>query len=290
MNSNELKSLYKSHTGNVSDKWSSYLDIYDELFTPYKNQEIRLLEIGIQNGGSLDVWAKYFTQAQIILGCDVNERCARIEFDDPRIQLILGDSTSQETFDKIVEKSEFYDVIIDDAAHTSENIVKNFLRYFDRLNSGGIYIVEDLSCSYWKEFDGGLFHPFSAVSFLKTLTDMVNFDHWGIPKKRTHVIKDFLKHYQVEVNENSLAGIWSVTWFDSICIIRRKNLGEPKLGRRLVVGNKEAVTTDHKQLHNTWLQEGDQSENEWALFSQEEKLRFNQLRLEEKLKHIHRSL
>jgi len=44
-------------TGKVSDKWDSYLPIYDRLFGPRKDDAIGLLEIGVQNGGSLEIWS-----------------------------------------------------------------------------------------------------------------------------------------------------------------------------------------------------------------------------------------
>ena len=52
-----FEEIHKAKTGKVSDKWASYLHYYDRLFKDYRDQEIALLEIGIQNGGSLDTYA-----------------------------------------------------------------------------------------------------------------------------------------------------------------------------------------------------------------------------------------
>ena len=53
--SNTLTHLYDSHTQNVSDKWNIYLSKYEDVFSPYRELPVRLLEIGIQNGGSLQI-------------------------------------------------------------------------------------------------------------------------------------------------------------------------------------------------------------------------------------------
>ncbi|HEX9872458.1 MAG TPA: hypothetical protein VGC99_28455, partial [Candidatus Tectomicrobia bacterium] len=47
-----LEQLYAEHSGKVSDKWSSYLTEYGRIFADYRHKPIRLLEIGVQNGGS----------------------------------------------------------------------------------------------------------------------------------------------------------------------------------------------------------------------------------------------
>lgn len=53
-----LQQLYQEHHGKVSDKWSLYLAEYDRLLSPYRERAVNLLEIGIQNGGSLEIWTR----------------------------------------------------------------------------------------------------------------------------------------------------------------------------------------------------------------------------------------
>ena len=66
-----LKQLYGEHKGKVSDKWFSYLSEYERIFASYREMPLRLLEIGVQNGGSLEIWSKYFHKAEKLLGCDI---------------------------------------------------------------------------------------------------------------------------------------------------------------------------------------------------------------------------
>ncbi len=43
-----LKQLYQENRGKLSDKWTIYLAEYDRLFLLYRDQPIRLLEVGVK--------------------------------------------------------------------------------------------------------------------------------------------------------------------------------------------------------------------------------------------------
>ena len=91
---NTLKNVFVEHREKVSDKWSIYVAEYDRLFQVYRDQPIRLLEIGVQNGGSLEIWGKFFTNAEKLVGCDINPDCAQLQFDDPRIAIVLANANT----------------------------------------------------------------------------------------------------------------------------------------------------------------------------------------------------
>ena len=79
---NSVYSYYKSHDEFVSMKWEHFIAIYDEIFILYRNQkDFRLLEIGVQNGGSLQIWSSYFGPGSDIVGVDVDEKvCTDLSF------------------------------------------------------------------------------------------------------------------------------------------------------------------------------------------------------------------
>lgn len=151
-----LENICREHDGKVFDKWTAYLGQYDRLFAPYRERPVRLLEIGIQNGGSLEIWNKFFVAAERLVGCDITAECARLQYDDPRIGVVVADATTDDALEQVLALSPDFDIIIDDGSHRSEDIVRCFHRYFPHLRPGGLYVVEDLCCSYWKEFDGGI--------------------------------------------------------------------------------------------------------------------------------------
>src|ERR1700686_4573748 len=260
-----LTELYKSHAGKVSDKWSLYLDEYNRLLTPYRDKTVRLLELGIQNGGSLELWDQFFPNAEKLVGCDVNPSCADLKYDGARIVVVAGDSNTQEGQQAILAHCPRFDIIIDDGSHRPGDIIRFFCRYFRYLDEGGLYLVEDLHCSYWKEFAGGLFHPHSTMNFFKRLADVVNHEHWAVERTRLELLDGFARRYGVTFGEELLASIHSIKFLNSLCIIDKQEPLKNTLGPRVVAGTSESVTPGCRE-HNGEIGSGpDQHYNEWSV-------------------------
>lgn len=262
-----LRDLYNAHSGKVSDKWSTYLDAYDRVFLDYRNKPVRLLEIGVQNGGSLEIWPRYFPNSELILGCDIDTACSGLVFDDQKIAVVIGDANTDEIERKIVTKSATFDIIIDDGSHTSSDIVRSFARYFPHLSDGGVYIAEDLHCSYWQEFEGGLYDPLSSMSFFKRLLDVVNHEHWGLPRFRADALATFSDRYKIVFGEASLASIHSVEFLNSLCIVTKRPSQENSLGVRDVQGQVALADRGMVSLDGTTSKARDQTGNPWSLAS-----------------------
>ena len=262
-----LEQLYEKHRGKLSDKWSIYLTEYDRLFQPYRRLPVRLLEIGIQNGGSLEIWSKYFPKAEKIIGCDINPDCAQLTYTDPRISVIVGDANSDEAQTAVLSHSASFDLIIDDGSHLSSDIVKSFARYFPRLADGGIFVAEDLHCSYWKQFEGGLFDPFSSMAFFKRLADVVSHEHWGVEKDSTEIFAGFFARYGFQIDAEILSHIHSVEFINSMCVIRKLVPEQNVLGPRFIAGSVERVVSGHIGLHLTEAKPPHQHDNLWAVRS-----------------------
>ena len=261
---NELLHLYQTHSGKISDRWRAYIIQYDLLFAPWRDRPVRMLEIGIQNGGSLEIWARYFPNAKVLLGCDINPLCTNLTYDDPRIHIIVGDASSENTERQILAVSSEWDIIIEDGSHQSRHIVDAFARFFPQISAGGMFIAEDLHCSYWREFGGGLADPFSSVAFFKRLADLVSFEHWGIPMSRAEYLAGFAKHYGCHFDDASLAQVHSVEFINSQCVIVKRPASDGSLGPRLIVGKIEQVSVGAKQFEGTESKALDQTSNPWS--------------------------
>ena len=113
---------------------------YDKEFLNYKDKEIKLLEIGVHRGGGLAVFHEYFSKAQIYgvdpidFGAKLN--CAKF----PRINITYADGYRRE----FAETLSNFDIIIDDGSHVPSDQIVTFNLLRDRMNSGGLYIVEDI--------------------------------------------------------------------------------------------------------------------------------------------------
>lgn len=258
-----LFELYREHQGKVSDKWSIYLSEYDRLFSGYRDRPVRMLEIGIQNGGSLEIWSNYFPDANALVGCDINPDCAKLIYDDPRIKVVVGDANTDKSEKEIFSFSPNFDLIIDDGSHTSGDIVKTFARYFRHLNLGGMFVAEDIHCSYWSDFEGGLYYPYSSISFFKRLADVVNHEHWGIEKERKKLLQGFAKRFATSFDESELAEIHSIEFFNSVCVVHKRSKEHNVLGERVIAGHDEEVVPGHHDLVGLSLSLP-QASNHWA--------------------------
>lgn len=264
MSSDSLWELYKSHQGKVSDKWVLYLNEYDVLLQEYRSRPVRLLEIGIQNGGSLEIWGQYFASATHLVGCDIDPACSQLVYDDPRVSVVVADANLDGTEHSVIALAKAFDIIIDDGSHRSSDIVKTFCRYFKHLEPGGIFIAEDLHCSYWREFEGGLFHPFSAITFFKHLADIINHEHWGIAGGRAALLAGMESAYGITFDEDVLQTIRSVEFFNSFCVVRRQSKASGGLGYRVVAGVEATVVPEILTLSNGLPLSLDQQENFWT--------------------------
>jgi hypothetical protein len=249
-------------TGNISDKWHLYLNKYDQLFMPYRNLIVSLLEIGIQNGGSLDVWANYFQSASVIIGCDINPACAALRFASNKIKLVIGDIQHPSTQQTILTLAPSLDIVIDDGSHTSSDIIQTFCALFGHVKDGGLYVIEDLHCSYWLDYGGGLYHPHSSYAFFKALIDICNQEHWGLNTYPTQFLESL--GFKVGNAAEHFSHIHAIEFLNSMCIIHKQTPSQNQLGRRSVSGQVESICAI-KHFNGQIAQAPDQSHNPYSV-------------------------
>jgi cyclopropane fatty-acyl-phospholipid synthase-like methyltransferase len=125
----------------IGDKGAlhSYIDEYERLLAPYRFKST-FLEIGINRGHSLKMFAEYFVESKVI-GIEIWPGCKDFFKDyDHECQLIIGDGTKELPELKDIK----FDVIIDDGSHMLNDQIASFNIYSKRMNPGGIYIIEDI--------------------------------------------------------------------------------------------------------------------------------------------------
>lgn len=261
--------LYKDQkTGKSSDKWSFYIPQYDRIFLPFAEKPVRVLSIGIQNCGDLEIYTKYFRRGKVFVGCDINEACSNAKFDDKRVNIVIGDVNEKETTSKIAYISSEFDIIIDDGSHKSSDIVKTFMLYFHYLSNDGVFVIEDLHCSYWEFYEGGIYNNLSSMNFFKDLVDIVNFESFGIEAKRSDLLDRFSEKYGVFLEEDMLASIHSIKFVNSMCIVEKRAPEFNLLGPRMIVGSQEPAVAGMLSLNGNPLEVPDQSNNYWSKLDQ----------------------
>jgi hypothetical protein len=243
---------FHSHKGKYSDKWSQYLDVYDRVLRDLDKPR-NILEIGVQNGGSLEIWDELYPDAQKIIGVDIDPRCADLVFESPKISVIIGDAKKTETSSQILDRATSFDLIIDDGSHTSEDIIENFITYLPTLNPGALYIIEDLHASYWDSFGGSLFGTETAVAYLKRIIDALNHNHWNQPFTKIDLFETREKKLTDDFLQAS-SRIDELRFFDSIAVIRMSGeLQSAKRQIRVSSGDQVIVNSEPKDLIGTEL-------------------------------------
>lgn len=245
MSSKSFLELYRSHAGYMCDKWEQYLAIYDAEIGQLvaRGEPLNFLEIGVQNGGSLEIWAKLLPAGSQIVGIDIDPYCAELTL-PANVRILTGDASNAD-FLRTSLADQGFDVIIDDGSHRSDDIVKSFQALFPRLRPSGKYFIEDLHASYWSEFGGSFRGEDSAVEFLKSLIDALHADHF---KEISAVDADELAALNT-LNRQ----IARLCFFDSLAVIEKYPREKSQPFVRTIAGsNVEASTAAWRDYLASW--------------------------------------
>jgi hypothetical protein len=171
-----LFGYFSSHrAGRVLDKWAHYFPIYSRHFAPYRGRPVRILEIGIYRGGSLDMWQWYFGPQVTLVGVDIDEDAKAAS--DPRHVVEIGDQTDADFLRRVAEEHGPFDIIIDDGGHEMQQQIITAETLFPLLADGGVLLVEDCHTSYWDSYEGGRNRPGTFMEWAKQRLDDVNGFH-----------------------------------------------------------------------------------------------------------------
>jgi len=137
----------------------SYLNLYEQLLSGKKDTAKNVLEIGIgnnekDNGGSIKLWKKYFTNA-VIYALDINPIYKVLDElkNDERIVLYTSTDAYDEEFfnNTFLNKDIKFDFMLDDGPHTLDSM-KTFIKLYSKLMANdGILIIEDVQDISWVE-------------------------------------------------------------------------------------------------------------------------------------------
>lgn len=172
---NDLQRYFERNPGRMIHKWTHYFEIYDRHFARYRGRPLTLVEIGVQNGGSLEMWRDYFGPAASIVGVDIDPLCR--QFESPGTRVVVGDQADPAFLESLARELGPIDVLVDDGGHSMRQQRTTFDVLFPRVAPDGIYLCEDLHTSYWPEYGGGVREPRSFVEFAKGLVDALNAYH-----------------------------------------------------------------------------------------------------------------
>jgi SAM-dependent methyltransferase len=140
--------------GYDTDKSPAYLANYEREFGDRFEQPIKLLEMGIQRGGSMLLWLDLLPSAEIA-GLDLNEVALPTH---SRLHVYQGFQQDAAILDQIASEvaPDGFDVIVDDASHLGRYTAESFWHLFPRhLKPGGVYVIDDWGSGYWSDWADG---------------------------------------------------------------------------------------------------------------------------------------
>lgn len=189
--------------------WHNYHEIYELFLKNFYSNPGAMLEIGIDQGSSLNMWLELFPNA-FIYGMDIGK-----QYSGTRYNVIQGDQSNIVDLNKVnsaINKNTVF-FINDDGSHIPEHQLLTFNTLFPTLCEGGIYIIEDIETSYWTKGDCygyqtkyGYKNKRSIIEIFKDIVDTINSEFAG-------------KHHNDVMHHDKIA---SITFFKNCIIIVKK--------------------------------------------------------------------
>lgn len=167
-----LRSIFDRHEGRLIHKVDHYFPIYERHLERFRGTAPTILEIGVAQGGSIEMWHAYFGRGTATVGLDNEPRSESLA--GQRRHIVIGDQGDPEVLLDIARKFGPFDIILDDGSHRSEHQLTLIDTLWDHLTDNGVLLVEDLHTNYWPEYGGGHLRPDTFIERIKPLLDDIN--------------------------------------------------------------------------------------------------------------------
>lgn len=228
VDSNPLRAYFERNPGRLINKWLHYFDVYHRHFQRFRGKPITLVEIGVYHGGSLQMWRDYFGPQARIIGVDIEDRSRQLA--EPGIEIMIGNQADRNFLRNLRQQVPKIDVLIDDGGHEMYQQMVTFEEMYLGVAADGVYLIEDLHTSYWKEYGGGYRHPYSFIEFGKMLIDQLN--AWHSRDAHSFAPTPFTESAD------------SLHFYDSILVIEKRKREKPS---EKVTGKASFVLTPAEQ-------------------------------------------
>ncbi|MCU0388072.1 MAG: class I SAM-dependent methyltransferase [Chitinophagaceae bacterium] len=208
---NDLEKYFEKNEKRLISKWTHYFDIYERHFSRFRNREIVILEIGVFQGGSLQMWKDYFGDKAKIYGVDINPRCKELE--EENIKIFIGSQSDRKFLRELKKQIPPIDILIDDGGHTMVQQIVSYEELFDHVKENGVYLCEDVHTSYRVRLGGGHKRRGTFIEYSKNFIDQLNAFH---SEQSSLPVSNFTRTAD------------SVHFYDSMVIVEKRNREMPK--------------------------------------------------------------
>jgi hypothetical protein len=171
-------SLWSDYSANLyarsAFKGTEFFAAYETHLARFCGRTVTMLEIGVSNGGSLEMWKRYLGPSAQIVGIDIDPRCR--EYEGPQMAVRIGDQSDRAFLLAVLEEFGPIDIVLDDGSHRAEDIAASFDVLYPRLERNGVYVVEDTATSYLAPWGGGIGAEGGFLETVKARIDELHAD------------------------------------------------------------------------------------------------------------------
>ena len=133
--------------GPKAHRQANYFDAFERELSKFCGRdEVRVLEVGVQSGGCIQMWRYFFGRDRLTyVGIDVNPLTA--VWADARAHIYIGSVMNRALVRDVIERHGPFDVVIDDGAHSTDMMSALFDGVYssrDGLRDDGVLCIEDL--------------------------------------------------------------------------------------------------------------------------------------------------
>jgi len=106
--------------------------------------KVKMLEIGVQSGGSVRVWKRHFRGTLSYVGADIDRKCKVFESPEENIWIEIGSQLNTAFLKHLCTTYGPFDLIVDDGGHTNSMILTSLRILWQCMSDKGVYAIEDL--------------------------------------------------------------------------------------------------------------------------------------------------
>ncbi len=225
---NDLYSFHAQHRNTrVMHKWEHYFEVYERFLSPIRRAKV-VLEIGVELGGSVEMWRDYSGPATRIFGIDVNPEAKRQE--DIVTKVFIGDQQDRGFLRSVIRETGALDVVIDDGGHSANQQITAFEELYPALSDNGLYFVEDTHTSLWR---GRFMDRQDQQSFLQfSFARCAQLMEWTGKPENFQVLGGDQNATLANAVSEFCRTTKAITFFDSMIVYERCNRRVPRHVRR----------------------------------------------------------
>lgn len=200
------KQIFWNHVTRTATKWEPYFAVYDKYFGPWRHRNPTFVEVGVWQGGSLQMWREFFDVGAQIYGIDIDPQILTRPVEGTH--QVVGDQADPAFWKTFLQQVPQIDLFLDDGGHHMHQQITTLECVWPHITENGVYICEDTHTSY-QSFFGGTPGNQTFMEYAKGLVDLIHRNHHG--GNNNHSLK----------NSHLFSDLLSVSFYDSMVVLEK---------------------------------------------------------------------